>query len=282
MNHLALSERDRAYLRDYIKFGLMNHVVVAEALRSAYQHAEGVAAAVRQLLERVDEATAADLAAQLNDAARVQTIVVARLMSEYAAAIEDLAGMLVAVRDRNAGVVTRYFNSTTCETGAMLRELEEADDLRELLALPSVDDLRETLDDEALGALEHAYGAFTEHLHSVATAARMEGPAGVPVSPGDLEPDRLALILGIGDAGATGPRGLLFQAHNKIKHRFMVIEDIATVGATPGDPVRFGHLPRNPAMVMRLVDNIAQISLSTGELAALMLMLDQAAGAGGE
>lgn len=282
MNHLALSERDRAYLRDYIKFGLMNHIVAAEALRSAYQHAEGTAATVRQLLERVHEATAAGMAAQLNDAARVQTVVVARLMSEYAAAIEDLAGMMVAVRDRFAGVMYRYFTSTTHETGAMLQELEGSDDLHELLGLPSVDDLRGTLDDEALGALEHAYGAFTEHLHSVATAALMEGPAGVPVGLGDLEPDRLALILGIGDAGAKGTRGLLFQAHNKIKHRFMVIEDIATVGATPGDPVRFGHLPRDQAMVMRLVGNIAQVALSTGELAALLLMLDQAAGAGAE
>jgi hypothetical protein len=110
----------------------------------------------------------------------------------------------------------------------------------------------------------------------------MEGSAGVPVSPEDLEPDRLALILGIGDAEATGPRGLLFQAHNKIKHRFMVIEDIATVGATPGDPVRLGHLPRDQAIVMRLVDNIAQVALSTGELAALLLTLDQTARAGAE
>lgn len=99
---------------------------------------------------------------------------------------------------------------------------------------------------------------------------------------GAFEPDRLALILGIGDAGAKGPRGLLFQAHYKINHRFMVIEDIATVCATPGDRVRFGHLPRDQATVMGLVGNIAQVALSTGELAALLLMLDQAGGAGAE
>ena len=174
---MAVRERDRAYLRDYVQFGLMNHVVAAEALRSAYEHAQDAATATCQLLERVDEATAADMAAQLNDAARVQTIVVDRLMSEYAAAIEDLAGMMVAVRDRSAGVMSRYFTST----GAMLQELEGSDDLRELLGLPSVDDLREALDDEALGALEHAYRVFTKHLRSVATAARQEGPAGVPV-----------------------------------------------------------------------------------------------------
>lgn len=282
MNGLAVSERDRAYLRDYVQFGLMNHVVAAEALRSAYEHAQDAATATRQLLERVDEATAVDMAAQFNDAARVQTIVVGRLMGEYAAAIEDLAGMMVAVRDRCAGVMSRYLTSTTRETGAILQALEGSDDLRELLGLPSADDLREALDDEALGALEHAYGVFAEHLRLVATAARQEGPAGVPVGVGDLEPDRLALILGIGAAGAKGPRGLLFQAHNKIKHRFMVIEDIATVCATPGDPVRFGHLPRDQAMVMRLVGNIAQVALSTGELAALLLMLDQAAAAGAE
>jgi hypothetical protein len=279
MNNLALSERDRAYLRDYVQFGLMNHVVAAEALRSAYQHAQDAATATRQLLERVDEATAADMAARLNDAARIQTIVVARLMSEYAAAVEDLAGMMVGVRDRSAGIMSLYFTSTPTETGTMLQDLEGSGDLRELLRLPSVDDLRGALDDETLGALEHAYGEFAEHLRAVATAAREEGPAGVPVGLGDLEPDRLALILGIGDAGAKGPRGLLFQAHNKIKHRFMVIEDIATVCATPGDRVRFGHLPRDQAMVMRLVGNIAQVALSTGELAALLLLLDQAAGA---
>ena len=280
MNHLALSERDRAYLRDYINFGQMNHVVAAEALRSAYQHADGAAATVRQFQEGVDKAAATDMAAQLNDAARVQTIVVARLMSEYAAAIEDLAGMMVAVRDRSDGVMYRYFTSTTRETGAMLQELDGSDDLRELLGLPSVDDMRESLDDEALGALEHAYGAFTKHLQSVATAARMERSTGGPVSPGDLEPDRLALILGIGDPDATGPRGLLFQAHNKIKHRFMVIENIAAVDATPGDPVRFGHLPRNQATVIRLVGNITQVARSTGDLAAIVLMLDQAGDAG--
>jgi len=219
MNRLAISERDRAYLRDYVKFGVMNHVLAAEALRSAYENAQDAATATRQLLERVDEATAADMAARLNDAARVQTIVVARLMSEYAAAIEDLAGMMVAVRDRTVGAMSRYFTSTPAETGAMLKELEGSDDLHELLGLPSVDDLRGTLDDEVLGALKHAYGVFTEHLRSVATAARNEGPAGVPVGLGDLAPDRLALVLGIGDAGAKGPRGLLFQAHNRLTTR---------------------------------------------------------------
>jgi hypothetical protein len=199
-NHLALSERDRAYLRDYLQFCLMNHVVAAEALRSTYQHAEGAAATVRQLLERVGKATAADMAGQLNDAARVQTIVVARLMSEYAAAIEDLAGMMVAVHDRCAGVMSRYFNSAIRETGAMLKELEGSDDLGELLGLPRVDDLRETLDDEALGALEHAYGAFAEHLHSVArlrawkgrraypSALRTSSPTASPSSSGSATP----------------------------------------------------------------------------------------------
>jgi hypothetical protein len=282
MNDMALSQRDREYLRDYVKFGLMNHVVVAEALRSAYEHAGDSATATRQRLDRVDKVTAADTAGQLNDAARVQTIVVARLVSEYAAAIEDLAGMAVAVRDRRAGVMSRYFTSTTGEARMMLQELEESDDLCELLGLPRVDDLRGALEDEALAAVEHTYGEFTEHLRSIAKAARQEGPAGVPAGRGDVGHDRLALIIGIGDEEAKGPRGLLFQAHNKIKHRFMVIEDIATICGTPGARVRFGHLPRDQTAVMRLVANITQVALSTAELAALVLLLDQTAATSAE
>ena len=91
-----LLARDRAFLREYVKFGYMHHVVATEALRSAYERYAETAGAVRMQVERVDRETGAVMAAKLNDGARVPTVVVARLLSEFAAAVEDLGALMLA------------------------------------------------------------------------------------------------------------------------------------------------------------------------------------------
>src|ERR1035437_6547567 len=84
-----IRERDRVFINEYLQFGYMHHVIAAEALRSAYERADAVATRMREQVERVDRPTATAIAARLNDGARVQTVVVARLLSEFASAIED-------------------------------------------------------------------------------------------------------------------------------------------------------------------------------------------------
>lgn len=78
---LALRDADRAFLRDYQNFGLLNHVIAAEAFRRAYEYADEVAGRVREQIERLPAEEAAAMALRLNDGSRVQTVAVARLLS---------------------------------------------------------------------------------------------------------------------------------------------------------------------------------------------------------
>lgn len=281
-----LPDRDRIFLHEYVQFGHLHHVVVAEALRSAYERAHETATAVREQLERTDRATAEAGAKRLNDAARVQTVVVARLLSEYAAAIEDLGALIHAIRKRaRRGVMVEYLE-TQVRGAADTLDLVIArrdEGLGSLLALPGLETIAQRLDPAELEGLRHDYESLAAHLAEIAGQYRNPGPQGVATDIVGVPKDHVAIVLGLIDLGANGPNrhgGLLAQAHNKIKHRFMVIEDIAALGVAAAGNVLYTHYPRDPRAVRALVHNITQVALAAGELAALMLALDGASVSG--
>lgn len=272
---VRLSPRDRAYLQDFVAFGFLNHIVAAEAFRRAYAEPDAAAAKMRQQVQRLSEEDAAEEAARLNDGARVQTIMVARLVSEYAAAIEDLAGMVYAAGARDQGVMRAYLASEPNQTGAVLADVDGGVDLFDLFRLPdpaSVPGMPDDLRDLMTRSLD----GFTTTLRQIGAAAR-----GAPIPEGtklaDVEPDRMVLILDVGEPTRTPPRGVLFQAHNRIKHRFMVVEHLERLGEVPDEPIRFAHVPRDPAVIHAVVSNITQVSLAAAEIAALLLTWDEAA-----
>jgi hypothetical protein len=267
---VSLSPRDRVYLEDFVQFVVMNHVVVAEALRRAYAEPDISATAMRVQIDRLEADAAAGRAKSFNDGARIQTIVVARLMSEYAAAVEDLAAMMVAVSRRDEGVMRTYMASEPSDTGQILRDLEDGKEVREILALPDPAELPDDLDPAIRAGVDHALGAFAETLRQVAGAARMV-PAVEATDLTGVPSDTLHLVLDVGSPSRRPPRGVLFQAHNRIKHRFMVVERLAELGLDPTEPIRFGFVGRDPAVVRRLVSNITQVALATAELAAVLL-----------
>lgn len=271
----TLSTRDRAYMNDFVQFGFMNHVIAAEAFRRVYEEADATAVAMRVRVERIDPMEAKREAERLNDAARVQTIAVARLVSEYAAAIEDLAGMIFAIAARDAGLMRSYLTSEPSETGNVLASIDGGKDLRTVLRLPDPAKLPADVDAELRADIDHAFGSFADSIRQIAAAARDAGNR-ESVEPGDAaaDDDRLVLVLDIGEPKRTPPRGILFQAHNRIKHRFMVIERLGALGTLPEEPIRFAHAPRDPVFVRAQVSNITQVALATAELAALVLQWD--------
>ncbi len=135
---VRLSPRDRAFLEDHIQFGYMNHVVATEGLRRAYAEPDMTATALRRQVDRLPEAEAAMEAARLNDGARVQTIIVARLVSEYAAAIEDLAGMVLAASAREQGVMRSFLTSDPSQTGTVLADIDRGAKPVDVFRLPDL------------------------------------------------------------------------------------------------------------------------------------------------
>jgi hypothetical protein len=281
-----LSDRDRGFLRDYLQFGYLHHVVAAEALRSAYERAGDTAAAVRAQVERIDRQTAETMAADLNDGARVQTVVVARLLSEFVAACEDLGALLLAIRKRSRrGVMVEYLEATVSGASDMFDLVIDrgGSELPTLLALPNLEALKGSLDPGALEALEHDYGNLGDHLVTIGRQYRDPGGLGVATDVSEVPEDRVAVVLGVTDPGEAGSErrgGVLAQAHNKIKHRFAVIEDIELLGLAAGGTMKFGHYPRDQRGVLLFVNNITQVALAGAELAALLITLDDHARGG--
>jgi hypothetical protein len=279
-----LIDRDRAFIREYLQFGYMHHVIAAEALRSAYERADETATIVREQVERTDRATAAVMASSLNDGARVQTVVVARLLSEYAAAIEDLGALLHGIRHRaRGGVMVKYLEATVSGAADMLDLVIDRGgaELPRLLDLPDLRSLGDSVDPSALEALKHDYDALGDHLIQIGGQYRDKGPQGIATEADEVPEDRVAIVLGLKEPDGDEPErrgGLLAQAHNKIKHRFAVIEDIKTLGSAAGGQILYTHYPRDQRSVLRLVHNVTQVALAGAELAALMLTLDEQAG----
>ena len=152
--------------------------------------------------------------------------------------------------------------------------------LPELLKLPPLLSLVGRLDIEADKGLEHDYASLGKAVTEIAVMYRDQGPEGVASQVGTIAPDEVAIVLGLIEPGKPSkerPGGLLARAHNKIKHRFAVIEDIAALGPAAGGHVLYTHYPRHQRAVLGLVHNITQVALVGAELAALMIALDQAA-----
>lgn len=178
----GLIGRDRAFLREYLQFGYIHHVVAAEALRSAYERADETATIVREQVERTDRATAPATASRLNDGARVQTVAVARLLSEYAAAIEDLGALLHGIRHRaRGGVMVEYLEATVSGSADVLDLVIErgGQKLPRLLDLPDLRSLGDTVDPSTLEALKHDYDALGDHLIQIGGQYRDKGPQGI-------------------------------------------------------------------------------------------------------
>ena len=284
-----IRERDRAFLNEYLQFGYMHHVIAAEALRGAYERADAVATRMREQVERVDRPTATAMAVRLNDGARVQTVVVARLLSEFASAIEDLAALIHAVRHRaRRGILVEYLEAEVPACADVLDLLLAQRDrgLSALLKLPALESIGPRLDAEALKGLEHDYASLGDALAQIAVMYRDEGPQGTITNVSSVAQDEVAIVLEIIEPGqpvAARPGGLLARAHNKIKHRFAVIEDIVALGPAAGGQVLYTRYPRGQFGVMRLVYNITQVALAGAEIAALLIAIDHVkTGTGGE
>lgn len=102
-------------------------------------------------------------------------------------------------------------------------------------------------------------------------------PESGPSSDGE-EPDVVKIVIGLGTIGSPPPRATLLEAYNKIKHRFAVVDDIGPLGAAAraaGKSVFFVTYPRDPEHAERLFLNTVAVAQASGEMAALLLKLDE-------
>ena len=81
---------------------------------------------------------------------------------------------------------------------------------------------------------------------------------------------------GVGVASAKSVT--ILEAYNKLKHRFTVFDHVVLLAdavGKKGDAVIDATYPRDPAYAERLLTNTARVAKVAGEIAALVLRLNE-------
>lgn len=244
------------------------------------------------------------------DAKRVETIVAAKIFAELIAALEDLGALADAIRHRGRdGVFSRYLNSKTNQAADFFnyvlgQDIPEHPEiaLDILLNLPSIQSLDGKVTGDALQAFAQSYGIHAQQLHQAAHMYREQGakvaPLGAGSPPLPTWHDDVNILLGIikpgvpaasgaapaaaaapvpATAGPHSKSGILVRAFNKLKHRFMVTEDLPAYAVPAGaDKIEYGRFPQTPQFIDQLVSNTVAVAGTMAELAAIVLQLDAA------
>ena len=245
-----MNPRDREFLSNYVRFSGLNHVITAVALYRAGVEADDTAIRLIQEVDLLDLEEASASARHLNQGARVQTVVIGRLLAEFVATIEDVAALAWAVRERERGLFARYLHSSVGEAVMLLDRAcgVPRPTLEELLRFPAISDVKSRLPMVASAAIERDYATMPDTFAQMGNAYRqrefgMEVPAGQVGRPSD---DRLHVVLELLDDPNEGSqsKGTIVEAYNKLKHRFTVMETGDQFG--PGSGTRTSAATRGP------------------------------------
>lgn len=278
-----MKPRDRRFLQEFIQFSGMNHIVAAVALFRAGVDADATAARLHELTDRTDAGGALARAAELRTGVRVQSILIGRLIGELTAAIEDVAALGWAVRFRRKGLFATYLLSSVGDAASFLdlARVDPAPSLEELLRLPPVSEVESSLPPDVSAAMAHDYAVLPRAFAELANAYRGSGvpiaATGTGAAPADQVHVVLDLLTGpVASPGGAPERGVLPASYNKLKHRFMLVEDIDLFGSLPGEPILYAHLGRDPTTVGALVDRIHYVARLGLEVATMAAMLADA------
>jgi hypothetical protein len=277
-----MRDEDRVFLAQYATSTCLTHPIAALALYRAAVDASEVAVVTESLMHQIPREQAKERAAQGRTDALVQTHVVARLLAELAAAIEDCGAIGDAVRYRDRkGVFRRYLTSQAGAVGDFWDAVLKGDPLADLFAFPKLEDLSRDEDREHIA---YDYEEMPKSLGQIADIYRgQSGPGIWPVSPsGTSHPDVVNVVIDVVAGAAGGPPAgtavTLRQTYNKLKHRFTVVDPVdrlaRAVGAQ-GDVVIAATYPRDPPHAERLLTNICTVARVSGEIAALTYRLDE-------
>ncbi len=276
-----MQDVDRIFLREFTSKTCLTHPATALALHRSAVDADEVGVIVESLMYVVERSEAEAIAEHARTGALVQTYVVARLLAQLAAAVEDCASLGHAIRFRDrGGLFARYLNSKGAAAGDFFDEVRQGRSLPELLAIPDLDTL--AVEGEDREFLAHDYTSLPATLRHISDFYR---EAGVPrtwpdvgASDVDKEPDDVKIVIDLVPIGSPVPPVTLLEAYNKIKHRFAIFDEIAPLGAAAraaGKSVVFATYPRHPDHAERLFHNTIAVAQASGEMAALLLKLDE-------
>lgn len=278
---------DREFLEDWIRFGYMNRIVAATSFYNAWLHAHETAIAVQT---HVGEFPAENLpltSDNYNDVSRIQKILIAKLMVEFAAAVEEFGSLCEAIQKREQySIFSRFIDGFHHDEEFFDRVLNNPQvDLPQLLLLPTANELAQRLGEEYLSIFDESYRA---KLFNIKFVAGLWQTWGSLIDSDDVSPDGQlplppywresinVILAGPGKLPALLKRRSFTSGTNKIKHRFAVIESLETLLAAAAEGPTLPYTCLNPDLdgVHQFFQNTVRVARSTGAVAELILFLD--------
>ena len=278
-----MNNRDRAFLQDMHNFITFNRVATVEALYQGLCHLDKVTnRTISQVDSHLSEEAVVDQITSLNQEARIQSILIAKIFAEQMAGLEDLGAFGWTIRHRqNGGLFERYLESKTTAAADFFDLVLNSDEhttLDSLLCLPSVSDLQAQLPNKTMIGIKHDYDKYRKVFYEIAKKYRLIAEAleltkSLAPLPDNWE-HNINVIIGFSDPAK--PRHPYTDAFNKIKHRFMITENLPAYRDVADRPLQFSFLSQEPKSVEQFRQVASLTAQLMGELVALIFTLDAA------
>ena len=296
---------DRTFLKDMAQLNPMNHVSTVYALRLGLSALDDLAMltigelAAYNMQDPASQEVSRQQVAQYDDTYRVQRILIAKIFAEMMSAYEDLGGFVWAIQHRNSdGIFKRYLKSETSAVGSCYKAILESaiptdptltlDILMGIevpaCSLPSLKDLAGHVEQSVLDSLTGLYQEGPQFLYKVATEYRATRDSLGRVFTKDTPPadwekyvNIIVDMLPSSTTRVSNTRSFPADMFNKIKHRFMVADDLSAY-ADPAEAVEFetARLSQEPANVEAMMKRIVSVARFTGQLAEGLYYIDKA------
>lgn len=296
---------DRAFLKDMVQFIPMNHIASVHTLRQGLSTLDDIAMLTVAELSGYDiqditlqEASRKEVT-KYNDTYRIQRILIAKIFAEWISSYEDLGGFIWAIQHRNSeGIFKRYLNSGVNDVGNCYNTILNSDiptnpalTLDALMgievaqcALPSLKELTGSIQQPVLDGLTKLYHEGPKFLYNVAKEYRAKRDSFQKVfskgSPAAGWEQNINIIIDVFPSTTSRvPSNRSFPADtfNKIKHRFMVADDLSAYNDL-AEVVEFeiAAISQEQANVEAMIQRIISVGKFMSQFAEGLYLIDKA------
>jgi len=278
-----LAPRDRVFLKDYADLAAKNHLYAALALEQALVSPRGHVGLLESS-RAIHEVELASSEQMVSEAGRFQVICQAKIFAEMVAAFEDFGALCHAIATRSereimvgylrcsVGQVDRFFRRVLSATSPTLEEHLLLPNRAVVLASTPKDlgailsDSYNELPQILAGAAQH-YATMPDRTHAVALS-----------QPGADWREHINIFVDAVPVGRKAPSDAVMhrRVFEKIKHRFLVLTEIADYAQAGGDPEFHGvSYPRTQDALENMIMHLDELTRFARDLPYMLLSLDK-------